>query len=125
MRNVFGKQLRSLRESRSISQNELARRLGYSSNGYISDIERGAYIPSEEYTLREMARALDVPFDTLKDMALEARLDALGVREPGFVSLLKDYPRLSEEDRAEIMRAYLKVKNKKNKKSNDGHGEDH
>lgn len=125
MRNIFGRQLRSLRESKGVSQNELARRLGYSSNGYISDIERGAYIPSEEWTLREIARGLDVPFQTIKDMALEARLDALGVREPGFVSLLKDYPRLSEEDRAEIMRAYLKVKNKKSKKRNDDHGEDH
>ncbi len=120
MSNVFGRQLRSLREGKGISQNELARRLGYSSNGYISDIERGAYIPSGEYTLREMARALDVSFDTLKGMALEARLDALGVREPGFVSLLKDYPRFSEEDRAAIMRAYLKVKKKQKRQSDDG-----
>lgn len=113
MSNIFGKQLRSLRESKGISQNELARRLGYASNGYISDIERGSYMPSGEYTLREMARALDVPFSVIKDMALEARLDDLGMREPGFVSLFKDYPRLTEADQDEILKAYLKVKSKK------------
>jgi transcriptional regulator with XRE-family HTH domain len=123
MANVFGSQLRSLRESKGISQNELARRLGYSSNGYISDIERGEYIPSEDYKLREIARVLDEPFEILKGMAIEARLDALGVREPGFLSLFKDYPRLSEDDRAEIMRAYVKVKKKKQRKETDG--EDH
>jgi hypothetical protein len=48
-------------------------------------------------------------------MALEARLDDLGIREPGFVSLLKDYPRFTAEDRSQIMRAYLKVKAKKQK----------
>lgn len=123
MSNVFGKQLRALRESKGISQSELARRMGYASNGYISDIERGSYIPSEDYTLREMARALDVPFDVVKSMVLEARLDALGVKEPGFVSLFKDYPRLSDKDRAEIMRAYLKVK-ARNKHQSD-YGADH
>jgi transcriptional regulator with XRE-family HTH domain len=115
MSNVFGKQLRALRESKGVSQNELARRMGYSSNGYLSDIERGAYLPSEVHTLREMARALDVPFQTVEHMALEARLDDLGIREPGFVSLLKDYPRFTAEDRSQIMRAYLKVKAKKQK----------
>jgi transcriptional regulator with XRE-family HTH domain len=113
MSNIFGKQLRALRESKGLSQNEMARRMGYSSNGYLSDIERGAYIPSEVYTLREMARALDVPFQTIEQMVLEARLDDLGIRERGFVSLLKDYPRFTREDRSQIMRAYLKVKAKK------------
>jgi transcriptional regulator with XRE-family HTH domain len=113
MSNVFGKQLRALRESKGLSQNELARRMGYSSNGYLSDIERGAYIPAEVYTLREMARALDVPFQTIEHMVLEARLDGLGIRDRGFVSLLKDYPRFTAEDRSHIMRAYLKVKAKK------------
>jgi transcriptional regulator with XRE-family HTH domain len=117
MSNVFGKQLRALRESKGISQNELARRMGYSSNGYLSDIERGAYIPSEVYTLREIARALDVPFQAIEGMVLEARLDDLGIRERGFVSLLKDYPTFTDDDRSQIMRAYLKVKAKNQKRN--------
>ncbi|MFW6175013.1 MAG: helix-turn-helix domain-containing protein [Chloroflexota bacterium] len=109
MKNIFGEKLRKLREARGISQMELSRRLGYASNSYLSDVEKGLFVPNEE-KLRRMASSLGVGFDVLQEMALESRLDALGFREPGFVSMLKDYPRMSREDRREIVRAYVKVK---------------
>ena len=117
MSKIFGSKLKKLREVRGISQTELARRLGYSSNGYIADIEKGAYIPPDDQKLREFARALDVSFDVIKDMVLESRLDDMGVREPGFVSMFKDYPRLAREDRKEILKTYLRVKSKQQHKN--------
>ena len=121
MRNLFGEKLKRLREERGISQTELGKRLGHEGNSYIHDVERGAFVPPQE-KLRDMARALDVPYRALKEMALEARLDGLGFREPLLVGLLKDYPRLTQEDRAEVMRAYLKVKQRKQRRD---HGQDH
>jgi transcriptional regulator with XRE-family HTH domain len=109
MKNLFGEKLRRLRESRGVSQQELGRRLGYGGNSYVYDIERGNFFPPDE-KLREIARALEVPYRTIHDLALEARLDALGIRESGFVSLLKDYPHLGEKQRKEIIKAYLRVK---------------
>ncbi len=116
MRNVFGQKLRKLREVRGISQTELSKRIGYISNSYIADVERGAYVPSEE-KLRKIARSLDVSYDVVKEMALESRLDGLGIREPSFVNLLKDYPRLTHQDRREIIKTYLKVKAARDKQN--------
>lgn len=121
MKNSFGDKLKKLREVRGVSQTELARRLGYGTNSYIYDIEKGLFVPPEE-KLRQIARALDVPFDLIKDLALEARLEGLGIREPGFVSLLKDYSRLSKEDRKAIIRTYLDVKAAR---ARQGHGTHH
>lgn len=120
MSKIFGSKLKKLREVRGISQTELARMIGYSSNGYISDIEKGEYIPPNEDKLRGIARSLDVSFDVIKDMVLESRLDDMGIRGPGFVSMFKDYPRLTRDDRREIMRTYLKIKSKQRRR----HGRD-
>ncbi len=57
----FGQKLRRLREERGISQQELAKTLGYKSNSYIYDIERGDFIPSDE-KLERLAKALKVSY---------------------------------------------------------------
>jgi transcriptional regulator with XRE-family HTH domain len=121
MSTIFGDKLRKLREVRGVSQQELARRMGYATNSYISDIEKGAFVPPGEDKLRQIARALDVPFELLKEMALESRLEDLGIREPGFRSLFKDYPKFTKSDRREIIKTYLKVRSaKRNQKDENG-----
>lgn len=121
MSRIFGDKLRKLREVRGVSQGELARRLGYTTNSYISDVEKGAFVPPDEDKLRQIARALDVPFDLIKEMALEARLEDLGIREPGFLSLFKDIPRLTKGDKREILRTYMKIKSTRNNKNGPHH----
>lgn len=111
MSTLFGQKLRKLREVRGLSQQEVARRLGYASNSYIGDVENGLFVPSQE-RLKAIARALGVPTDILRDIAVEARIDELGIREPEFVSLFKDYPRLSKRDKKAIVDAYQTVKRK-------------
>jgi transcriptional regulator with XRE-family HTH domain len=105
----FGQKLRRLRIEKGLTQQQLADRLGYKTNSYISDVEHGHFIPSRE-KLRKIARALDVPFKVLEDMLLESKLEALGIKEPELLSLFKDIPSLPERDKRAIINAYLKVK---------------
>jgi transcriptional regulator with XRE-family HTH domain len=112
---TFGQKLRQLRESKGLTQQQLAERLGYKTNSYISDVERGHFIPSKD-KLKKIARALDVPFKVLEDMLLESRLEALGIKEPELISLFKDIPSLPEKDKKAIINAYLKVKERRMKK---------
>lgn len=112
MSQLFGQKLRKLREVRGLSQQQLARRLGYASNSYIGDVEKGLFVPSGE-RLGALARALGVPQDILKELSLEARIEELGIKEPEFVSMFKDYPRLSREDKRAIVEAYRQVKHRK------------
>jgi transcriptional regulator with XRE-family HTH domain len=112
----FGEKIRKLRIEKGLTQIELAKRLGYKTNSYISDIERGAFLPSKE-KLKKLAKALEVSFETLEDMLFESKLSSLGIKEPELLSLFKDIPKLPEEDKKAIIRAYLKVKEKRKKKS--------
>jgi transcriptional regulator with XRE-family HTH domain len=111
----FGQKLRQLRIQKGLTQQELAERLGYKTNSYISDVESGHFIPSKD-KLRKIARALDVPFKVLEDMLLESRLEALGIKEPELLSLFKDIPSLPEKDKRAIINAYLKVKERRMRK---------
>jgi transcriptional regulator with XRE-family HTH domain len=111
----FGRKLRQLRIEKGLTQQELAERLGYKTNSYISDVESGHFIPSRE-KLKKIARALEVPFKVLEDMLLESRLEALGIKEPELLSLFKDIPSLPERDKKAIINAYLKVKERRMRK---------
>ncbi len=73
----FGQKLRRLREERGISQQELAKRLGYKSNSYIYDIERGDFIPSDE-KIKRLAKALMIPSFRIKEILFESKLESLG-----------------------------------------------
>lgn len=107
----FGKRLRQLREEKGISQQGLARILGYKSNSYIYDIEKGSFIPSEE-KIKRLAKALKVSFSKIKNLVFVSKLEDLGIKDPHFINLLKDYSRLGAEDKKAIVRFYLKRKRK-------------
>jgi len=107
----FGQKIRRLRIEKDLIQQQLAEKLGYKTNTYISDVESGHFIPSRD-KFKKIARALDVPFKMLEDMLLESRLEALRIKEPELLSLFKDIPSLPEKDKKAIINAYLKVKKK-------------
>lgn len=77
-------------------------------------MEKGAFIPSEE-KLKKIAKALNTSFSKLKDLLLESRLKEMGINEPAFINIFKDYPRLTKNDKRAIINTYLKIK-KRNKK---------
>ena len=111
----FGQKLRQLRIQKGLTQQQLAERLGYKTNSYISDVESGHFIPSRE-KLKKIAKALGVSFKVLDDMLLESKLEALGIKEPELISLFKDIPNLPKRDKIAIINAYFKIKERKQKR---------
>lgn len=111
----FGQKLRKLREEKGITQQELAEKLGYVTNSYISDVEKGAFIPSEE-KLKKIAKTLRVSFSKIKELLIESKLESMGINELAFINIFKDYPRLTKKDKRAIINTYLKIKRKNGKK---------
>ena len=113
--NIFGQKLRKLREDKGLTQQQLAEKLGYVTNSYLSDAEKGAFIPSEE-KLKKIAKALHAPYSKLKELLIESKLESMGITEQTFINIFKDYPRLTKQDKQAIINAYLKIKEKNGKK---------
>jgi len=98
-----------------MSQQELAKRLGYKTNSYVSDMERGKFIPSPG-KLKAIARAFGIPYPKLKGLVFESRLEEIGIGDPAFLSLVRDYPCLNKGNRKAILDAYLKAKRQESTK---------
>ncbi|MCL5266262.1 MAG: helix-turn-helix domain-containing protein [Chloroflexi bacterium] len=88
---IFGEQLRRLREAKGIGLRELAERIPISHTA-LDRYELGHRLPSD-VIMRSIARALDVPYDELREMLFEAQAQ----------SLLRANPNLSSRSREQIM----------------------
>jgi transcriptional regulator with XRE-family HTH domain len=111
----FGKILRKLREEKGVTQEELAKKLGYKNNSYISRVERGDFLPSKE-NLKKIAKTLKIPFRDLDSLLFETKIRELGIKKPELLALFRDIPHLPEEDKKAIINAYLKIKRRRQKK---------
>jgi transcriptional regulator with XRE-family HTH domain len=70
----FGEKLRIIRLSKNMSITELANQLGYSSHGYISELENGKKQPTVEFVLK-VSRLFDISIDELLKDELEVNID--------------------------------------------------
>jgi transcriptional regulator with XRE-family HTH domain len=111
----FCEKFRKLREERGVTQEQIAKALGYKNNSYIARIERGDFLPSRE-NLRKIAKILKVSFKELDSLLFEAKIRELGIKKPELLALFRDIPHLPEKEKRAIINAYLKVKAKMKKK---------
>ena len=111
----FCEKFRKLREERGITQEQIAKALGYKNNSYIARIERGDFLPAKN-KLKKIAKVLKVPFKELESLLFEAKVRELGIKKPELLALFRDIPHLPEKDRKAIINAYLKVKKKLEKR---------
>lgn len=104
----FGKKLKQVRLENGISQEDLAERLGVGSNSYISDAERGRFVPSDD-KLKVWAKIMGLTWAQVEDLKLEAELERLGLSDPAFTIMFKDVPNMTPEEKQSLIRSYESV----------------
>jgi transcriptional regulator with XRE-family HTH domain len=72
----FGEKLRQLRTQRSMTLKELARALGYTAHGHISELEAGKKMPTVQFVLN-VARLFGVTTDELLKDELELDVERI------------------------------------------------
>lgn len=105
---AFGDKLRQIRLEKGLSQEKVANVLGYPNNTYISDAERGKFIPGPD-KLEKWAQALGMSFEEMEDLLLESKLQDLGLDDPGFTLMFKEVPNMTREEKQSLIRAYEAV----------------
>jgi len=104
----FGDKLRQLRRERGISQEKLSEKMGYATNSYVSDAERGKFIPQPD-KLAKWAEALGMQYTEMEDLLLEYKLEDLGLDDPAFTLMFKEVPNMTREEKQSLIRAYEAV----------------
>ena len=105
---AFKDKIKQIRLEKGLSQEQVARDMGYSSNTYVSDIERGRFVPQPD-KLEKLASALGMTFEEMEDILLESKLQDLGLDDPGFTLMFKEVPNMTREEKQSLIRAYEAV----------------
>ena len=108
----FGQKLRKLREEKGVTQQVLATKLGYVTNSYIADVEKGKFIPSKK-KLKKIAKALNLPYSQINNLLTESKIEELGIKDSELIRLVRDIPELSKGEKMQLIDVYLKIKMKK------------
>src|SRR5690606_28962455 len=107
---TFGSRIKNLRESKSLSLRECARRLGVSAT-YLSNVERDLLPPPTEERIRRLANVLDVDSAQLIDFSgrVPAEVGEAIRRDPAVAALIRLVCRLSHEERLRLLQHYGNV----------------
>lgn len=107
-KQIFAKKLKSLRIEKGLTQSDITLALGYDSRSYVSDAESGKFIPQPD-KLKKWAKALGVTQREMNDLLLEARLEDLGLTDPGMTLMFKEVSNMTSEELESVVRAYKSV----------------
>ena len=105
---AFGQKIKQIRLEKGLSQEKVAKDMGYPNNTYVSDVERGRFIPQPD-KLEKLASALGITYEEIEDLLLESRLQELGLDDPGFTLMFKEIPNMTREEKQSLIRAYENV----------------
>lgn len=86
----FGELLKQIRKEKGLTQTQVALKMGFTSNGYIADMENGRYIDPEESTMRRYAKALGISWKLLESTKKKAKLMEMGIKEENiFIDMIR------------------------------------
>lgn len=105
---TFGQKIKQIRLEKGLSQEKVAKAMGYPNNTYVSDVERGLFVPQQD-KLDRLAKALGITYEEIEDLLLESKLQDLGLDDPGFTLMFKEVPNMTREEKQSLIRAYEKV----------------
>jgi len=104
----FGDKIRQARLQKGLLQTDITKVLGYETDSYVSDVERGKFIPQPD-KLEKIAEVLDISMSDIEDFILEDKLEKLGMDDPAFTMMFKEVPKMTREEKESLIRAYEAV----------------
>lgn len=108
LKQKIGKQLKDRRQEKGLLQKDVSKVLGYKNDSYVSDAERGKFIPQPE-KLKKWAKALGMTQKEMNELVVEAKLEDIGLSDPGFTIMFKEVPNMTAEEKESVIRAYEAV----------------
>ena len=100
--------MRLLRKQKGLTQRQISQVLGYTNDAYVSDVERGAFVPHPD-KLAKWAKALGMSQEEMDSLLADAKLEDMGLTDPGFTMMFKEVPNMTAEEKESIISSYKKV----------------
>ena len=108
IKEVFSKKIKEVRLKRGLTQQDVTIALGYESKSYVSDVENGYFIPGPD-KLTKWAKALGMTREEMDSLLADAKLEDMGLTDPGFTMMFKEVPNMTAKEKESIIASYKKV----------------
>lgn len=118
VKQILGKRLRQIRTEKGLPQSAISDVLGYKTSSYVSDVEKGKFIPQPE-KLYVWGKVMGMTKSQVDDLVVDVKLEDIGLSDPGFTIMFKEVPNMTAEEKESVIRAYeavIKARSAKGKK---------
>lgn len=108
VKEILGKRLRQIRTAKGLPQSAISEALGYKASSYVSDAEAGKFIPQPE-KLYVWGKVLGMSKSEVDDLVVEAKMEDIGLSDPGFTLMFKEVPNMTADEKESIVKSYEAV----------------
>ncbi|RJQ47907.1 MAG: XRE family transcriptional regulator [Gaiellales bacterium] len=118
VKQILGKRLRQIRTEKGLPQSAISDVLGYKTSSYVSDVEKGKFIPQPE-KLYVWGKVMGMTKSQVDDLVVNVKMEDIGLSDPGFTIMFKEVPNMTAEEKESVIRAYeavIKARSAKGKK---------
>lgn len=118
VKQILGKRLRQIRTEKGLPQSAISDVLGYKTSSYVSDVEKGKFIPQPE-KLYVWGKVMGMTKSQVDDLVVDVKMKDIGLSDPGFTIMFKEVPNMTAEEKESVIRAYeavIKARSAKGKK---------
>jgi len=118
VKQILGKRLRLIRTEKGLPQSAISDVLGYKTSSYVSDVEKGKFIPQPE-KLYVWGKVMGMTKSQVDDLVVDVKMEDIGLSDPGFTIMFKEVPNMTAEEKESVMQAYeavIKARRAKGKK---------
>lgn len=105
---IIGRKLKEQRTRHGLLQKDISKVLGYRNDAYVSDVERGVFIPKAD-KLKKWAKALGMSQNEMDSLLADAKLEDMGLTDPGFTMMFKEVPNMTGEEKESVIKSYKRV----------------
>lgn len=118
VKQILGKRLRQIRTEKGLPQSAISDVLGYKTSSYVSDVEKGKFVPQPE-KLYVWGKVMGMTKRQVDDLVVDVKMEDIGLSDPGFTIMFKEVPNMTAEEKESVIRAYeavIKARSAKGKK---------
>src|SRR4030067_1416986 len=100
---MIGRRFKQSRLKKELTQIEVSKAIGYPNAAYVSDVERGKFLPHPD-KLAKYAKALGMTRAELDELVVEVNLEDIGLSDPSFTLMFKEVLNMTTEEKESSMR---------------------
>src|SRR3989304_3782398 len=102
VKQILGKRLRQIRTEKGLPQSAISDVLGYKTSSYVSDVEKGKFVPQPE-KLYVWGKVMGMTKSQVDDLVVDVKVEDIGLINFGIFLSYKEVTNITAEEKKSII----------------------